>query len=125
MDALSDERNYWPIRLMKNIARLPHNSNTWIGFGHTMANAQSEDEIKPYAQGTDLCSVAILPPSSLGEAAWCLKRKGDEDIFFWAAVPLHLAELKFTFENGIDPLLDLFDKAGVTDKINPKRASVV
>lgn len=124
-EAFLDERNYWPIRLIKDIARLPYYGNTWVGFGHTMANGQSEESIKPYADNTGLCSVAILPPSSLGKAAWCLKRKGAEDIFFWAAVPLHLAELKLKLEQGIDPLLDLFDKNGVSDKISPGRASVV
>lgn len=125
VEAFQDERNYWPIRLMKEIARMPHDGNTWIGFGHTMANAESEESIKPYAENTDLCSVALLPPSSLGEAAWCLKRKGAEDIFFWAAVPLYRPEIMFKMEFGIDPLLDLFDTHGVTDKINPGRASVV
>lgn len=124
-EAFEDERNYWPIRLMKDIARLPYYCKTWIGFGHTVANADSEDAIKPYTENTKLCSVALLPPSSLGEAAWSLKRKGADDIFFWAAVPLHLQELKFKMEHGIEPLLDLFDKHGVTDKINPGRASVV
>lgn len=48
----SDERHYWPIRLMKTLARLPHYGKTWLGLGHTLANGESEEEIKPYAPGT-------------------------------------------------------------------------
>ena len=124
-DAFLDERHYWPIRLMKDVARLPYYSKTWVGFGHTFSNGSSEADIRPYADSTALCSVAILPPASLGESAWLLKRNGEDDIAFWAAVPLHLAELKFKFENGMDALLDLFDQNGVTDRIDPERPSVV
>ena len=124
-EAFADERSYWPLRLIKTLARLPHNGSTWLGFGHTMANGESEDKVERYAEGTDLCAVAVLPPSTLGEGFWCMKRKDDTEIFFWAAVPLHLAELQFKLKHGIEPLLELFDRHGVTDKIDPGRASVV
>jgi hypothetical protein len=124
-EAFADERNYWPLRLMKTLARLPNNANTWLSFGHTLANGESEETVRPYAPGTALCAVATLPPFPLGEEFWTLKLKSGAEIFFWAAVPLHMAELRFKFEHGIDPLLDLFDKNGVTDRIDPDRPSVV
>ena len=34
---MKDEKWYWPIRLLKSLARLPIASDTWLGFGHTMA----------------------------------------------------------------------------------------
>jgi hypothetical protein len=90
-----------------------------------MANGQSGKDVKPYSEGTGLCAAVVLPPSSLGEDFWCMNREGAHDIYFWAAVPLHMAELEFRFEHGIDPLLELFDKSGVTDRIVPERPSVV
>jgi Suppressor of fused protein (SUFU) len=124
-DAFADERNYWPVRLMKTLARLPHGGNTWLGFGHTLANGESDSDLKPYAEGTKFCAAAVLPSSTLGEDFWCMKRDDGSEVFFWAAVPLHLAELKFKLANGIDPLLELFDKNKVTDRIVPERPSVV
>jgi Suppressor of fused protein (SUFU) len=124
-DAFADERIYWPVRLMKTLARLPHDANTWLGFGHTLANGESESQTKPYAEGTELCAAAVLPSFTLGEDFSCMQRENAPEIFFWAAVPLHLAELKFKLENGIDPLLDLFDKYKITDRIVPDRRSVV
>lgn len=124
-EAFAEERHYWPVRLMKTLARLPHQGHTWLGVGHTVANGTTEDDMKPYADGTKLCAAALLPPSSLGEDFWCMKRRNEPEIFFWAAVPLYFPELQFKLENGIDPLLDLFDTNGVTDKIDPGRASVV
>lgn len=54
-----------------------------------------------------------------------MKSKAGEELFFWAAVPIHMSELKFKLEHGVDRLLDLFDRYKVTDRIDPKRASVV
>ena len=124
-EAFADERNYWPIRLMKTLARLPHLGNTWLGYGHTTANGSLGKDVKPYAEGTELCAAAVLPPASLGEDFWCMTRKNAPSIYFWSVVPLHMSELEFKFEHGIDPLLELFDKHGVTDRIDPGRPSVV
>ena len=44
---------YWPIRLLKSLARLPIASDTWLGFGHTMDNKEN------FAENTKLCA-AIL-----------------------------------------------------------------
>ncbi|HEV7913200.1 MAG TPA: suppressor of fused domain protein, partial [Albitalea sp.] len=87
-----DEKCYWPMRLMKSLARYPHHHNTWLGFGHTLANGATEAQTQPYAEGTSLCASVLLPPSSLREAAWSFKRSDKEDVFLWAAVPLHLNE---------------------------------
>ena len=35
-ESLKDERWYWPIGLLKVLARLPISNDTWLGFGHTM-----------------------------------------------------------------------------------------
>ena len=43
---LEDERWYWPIRNLKALARLPHEYETWLGFGHTVPNG---DPPEPYA----------------------------------------------------------------------------
>lgn len=37
-DSFENERNYWPIRLMKEIMILPHPDETWLGFGHTFGH---------------------------------------------------------------------------------------
>ena len=56
---LGDEALYWPIRLLKGLARLPHSYNTWLSYGHTIPNGNPP---KPYAPNTELCCALILPP---------------------------------------------------------------
>jgi hypothetical protein len=121
----ADEKNYWPLRLIKTLARFPHQAETWLGYGHTVANGDAEGGAQPYAEDTALCATAILPSSTLGESAWRLHTKNGEDVLFWAAVPLYWAELQFKMQHGIDPLLDLFDKHNITDRIERDRACVV
>ena len=124
-EAFEDEDNYWPVRLMKTLARFPHASGSWLGVGHTLANGVSDAEIEPYAPGTSLCAVALLPSTTLRKKAWVMKRSDGEEVHFLAAVPLHRAELQLKLDKGIDPLLALFDQHGVTDEIDARRASVV
>ncbi len=35
-ESMKDERWYWPVGLLKVLARLPIASDTWLGFGHTI-----------------------------------------------------------------------------------------
>ena len=42
----SKEEDYWPIRQLKVLGRLPIQCDTWLGFGHTVS---SDQENNPYA----------------------------------------------------------------------------
>ena len=57
-EAFRDEANYWPLRLLKTLARLPATYNTWLGFGHTVPNG---DPAEPYDDSTELCGAIVLP----------------------------------------------------------------
>ena len=43
-ESMNDERWYWPVRLLKDMARLPILSDTWLGWGHTMDNQKPFSE---------------------------------------------------------------------------------
>jgi suppressor of fused protein SUFU len=63
-DALKDQRNYWPIELLKSTARFPHEYDTWISFGHTITNG---DPPRPYGANTKLCGTLISVPVLAGK----------------------------------------------------------
>ena len=114
------EIHYWPIRLLKQLARLPHEYQTWLGPGHTVPNG---DPPKPYAQDTALCCALIAPPLSLpAEAQTFESSQGTCAIH--ALVPLHAAEMNLKLERGTDALLALLDKNRVTDLLVKERAPV-
>ncbi len=59
-----DEANYWPIRLLKTLGRLPHQYDTWLGIGHSMPNG---DPPAPFADNTALCGAILATPRLFGD----------------------------------------------------------
>ena len=53
---MKDEKWYWPIRLLKSLARLPINCDSWLGHGHTVENRE------PFADNTKLCTATLISP---------------------------------------------------------------
>lgn len=40
-----DENDYWPIRWLKIVARLPIDCDTWLGYGHTIASGNNHETL--------------------------------------------------------------------------------
>lgn len=112
-EAFEDESNYWPIRLMKMLARLPHEYETWLGVGHTVPNG---DPAEPYSPDTDFSCALILPPVTLEDEFHELEVDG-EIINFYAIVPLYAEETDYKLKHGLDKLLDRFGEADVGEVI--------
>ena len=55
-ESMKDEKWYWPIRLLKSLARLPINCDSWLGHGHTVENRE------PFADNTKLCTATLIGP---------------------------------------------------------------
>jgi hypothetical protein len=125
LEAFLQEVHYWPVRLIKDLARFPNDANIWLGYGHTVGNGSSDTGALLYAPSVAFCAAVILPPMTLGENAWKMKSKAGEDVYFWAAVPLYADELAYKQAHGIDALLDCFDHHKVTERIDIGRPSAV
>ena len=101
----SDEKDYWPIRILKSTARVPVASNSWLGRGHTIhGNAEEE----PFAENTKLNSIILVPavnPETGEEASAYLPSSGKK-INIHELVPLYQNELDYKFEHGTDALLE-------------------
>lgn len=120
-ESFKDESWYWPVRLLKQLARLPHKYNTWLGFGHTIPNG---DPPEPYAPNTALCGSIVLPSVSVPEEFNKLSISADKEIFFYSVVPLYEDEMNLKLRKGTDELLSLFDKKNLNDVVNIKRINV-
>lgn len=114
---------YWPIQLLKDLARFAHHNKTHLSYAHTVANA---DELVSYAKNNNFCASILLPSVTLGEDAFILRRKSNsEDVYFFCVVPIFEDELFFKMENGADKLMDLFDEHQVSDIVDIHRGSVI
>ena len=113
------EEHYWPIRLLKQLARLPIEDNTWLGWGHTI------DGRAPYAKSTALCGALLVSGQvKKGGSDVCVLPDGD-DVNFYQIIPLHKDELKYKIEHNAEALLDRFAERHMSFVIDPERRSAL
>ena len=117
-ESLKDERWYWPIGLLKVLARLPISGDTWLGFGHTM------DKQSPFAENTTLCGALLVGPQDVvwngGEV--CTLPSGEE-VNFYQVIPLYRNEIEYKMEHDADALLEKM--AGISFVVNPTRQNAI
>ena len=109
-----DERWYWPVRLLKALARLPIASDTWLGWGHTMDNEE------PFAENTKLCAAILISPQGAEKGSEVCTLPGGEEVNFYQIIPLYRDELEFKLAHDADALLDkMYGISFVADPARP------
>lgn len=103
----STDEWFWPITLLKDLARLPINCSTWLGYGHSVDNQ------KPFVDGSEFCGSLILRADDLRSdldpgACECLLPSG-EGVNFFQVVPLYREEMNYKID---------FDTKGLLEKMN-------
>lgn len=119
-DSFKDERNYWPIRLMKEIMILPHPDETWLGFGHTFAHEDDEE----FAERIGFNSVMLANSMELPDDFTQIELDNDEFVTIFTLIPLYKEELEFKKQNGATALLERFDKFGVEEIVKVGRLNI-
>jgi Suppressor of fused protein (SUFU) len=121
-EASNDERAHWPIRLLKMVARLPHEYGTWIAEWHSMPNG---DPAEPYAPDTPFTGVMVAPLLECHEDARVIITEHGKRISLLALVPLHPAEMELKVSQGTDALLDALRDITVSEVFDAARPSSV
>ena len=114
---MKDERWYWPIRLLKTLARLPIASDTWLGWGHTMDNQE------PFAKDTKLCAAILTGPQGTEEGSEVCVLPGGEEVNFYQVIPLYRDELAYKLAHDADALLDKMK--GISFVVEPDRQDAI
>ena len=114
---MRDERWYWPIRLLKTLARLPIASDTWLGFGHTM------DHEEDFAKDTKLCAAILTGPQGTEEGSEVCTLPGGEEVNFYQVIPLYRDELEYKLAHDADALLDKMN--GISFVVEPDRQDAI
>lgn len=120
-EAFHDEANYWPVRLLKVLARLPHEYETWLGLAHSIPHG---DPPEPYAASTRFCGAVLAPPMLTPEEFGCLQVTPEMPIHFMAVLPVYQEELKLKLDRGAEALFGRFDEAGVNELVDLGRVNV-
>lgn len=120
-EAFAAETVYWPVRLLKTLARLPHNYRTWLWAGHTVPNG---DPPLPYAEGTRLCGAVLLTPVLAPDEFEHLTTPLGT-VQFFSVIPVYAEELELKLEHGARALATALDGRGLSELLDPTRRSAV
>ncbi|MEU8657301.1 suppressor of fused domain protein [Actinoplanes philippinensis] len=110
----------WPIAVLKQVARLPHEYGTWIGEWHSVPNG---DPAENYADDVPFCGVVVTPMLRVPAAARVITAPDGAEINLLAVIPLHRDEVAAKIERGTDALIEILDRGGVTELLDPGRPS--
>jgi hypothetical protein len=119
---LHREANYWPLRLLKTLVRIPHAFSSWLGWGHSIPNG---DPAEPYAPNTQLSGALIIPPFLFGEEFFVCP--GDPELHIFQVLPVTAGEMAFKLDHGADALLDELEETfpDIYGPLDPARPSAV
>ncbi len=92
---------FWPIQMLKFLARFPHEYKTWLGWGHTIPNGP---DYTPICNGLGfggavLDSLSLVPPLTTEEG---------KEIRFYLLIPAYKEEIEFKLKYGMERLSQRF-----------------
>ena len=116
-ESIKDEKLYWPIRLLKSLARLPIANDTWLGYGHTMDNEND------FAENTKLCAAILVAPQDVEDGGEVCTLPSGEDVNFYQVIPLYRDEMEYKIAHDADALLDKMN--GISFVVNPTRQNAI
>lgn len=114
-ETLGDEKNYWPMRGLKSLARFPHEYETWLFEGHTIPNGDPAD---PLCDGLGFIGWMLYWPITIDTEFLTLEVSPDKTIHFLAIYPLFQGEMDLKLKKGAEGLLERFEKNGVSEIID-------
>lgn len=119
--ALRDERHCWPLRLLQDLARLPHVYDTWLAPGHTIPNGNPAE---PYHGSVAFDGTMVMYPGLAPDAFAELVDTDGRTIAFRAVMPLYPEEMALKLQEGADELIARFEAKGIQDLAEPGRFNV-
>lgn len=112
----------WPIRLLQDLARFPHQYDTWMGLDHTMPCGEPGET---YAPDTHLAGCILEVPGYLPETFRRLDLSDGRSLHFLHVTPLYADELDYKLTLGSEALLQRFDELRMSMVVSPDRPCVV
>ena len=111
------------IATLRWLAHFPHDSKSWLDYGHTMPNGTPPT---PIWDSAELDTFLFMPPIVMEHQTLPseLELKGEPVHFLWV-VPLTTPECNLKLEKGFDVIFDLFEQNRHPHVFDPDRKSYV
>lgn len=116
-EAFKDEANYWPVRWLKQIGRLPHVYDSWLGWGHSIPNGDPPQAIA----NTDFVGFVLIPPYWFPKDLFMLETSDGERIQFYLLMPVFAEEMRLKLNQGLEALEERWEKHNIDFVVNPAR----
>ncbi len=116
--AVKDDANYWPIRLLHSLARMPHERSSWLAPAQVLPHG---NPARFYGPNTTMCSAMLSWPLTADKGFRKLAMAEKKVVYFLAVVPLYKEEMDLKTNKGTSALLDRMDAIRVTELLDPKR----
>lgn len=110
----NDEQDYWPIRIIKDLARFPYYDNCFFADGHYI------DWPNNFAN-TNFNAVLL---SRFVKGNNC-KFNNNDEVIIYNVIPLYDSEFKFLVENGASKFFDIADDTVINSEININRNRII
>ena len=94
--------HFWPIHMLKFLARFPHAYETWLGPGHTIPNGP---DYAPLGPGVDFGGVVL---DQLGKGLEQVETKDGRCVNLLFVIPAYREEIEYKLKYGMDGLQDRF-----------------
>lgn len=122
-DNIRNMENYWPIKLLKDMAIFSHEDKSYITYGDVITNTKNH---VPYAENTKLCAALFSVSKLVKDEKFHILRTIGKDINFCFVIPIYKEEAEFQLQNGSPALYKLFHEKKINiDVINPDRPNAV
>ena len=89
--------SFWPIQMMKFLARFPHEYQTWLGWGHTIPNGP---EYTPICEGVGFGGAVLTQLSLVPE----LTTESGKEIQMLMLIPAYKEEIEYKLKYGMEGL---------------------
>lgn len=112
----NDEKWYWPIGLLKDLARMPYYQKTWLGYGHDV------DFGSHFSAETELCAVLL---DIFDDSIEPLALENGDQLVIYNVIPIYRPEMEYKNEHDAEALLEKMTEETIHGPLNLKRASVI
>lgn len=94
------ENDYWIFRMLKFIAKFPHEYKTWVSSYHTIPNGADYD---PYSENSDFSCIILLPRD-------VIQTKDGKHITILDLEPIYKEEAQYKLNEGSEKFMEKLDK---------------
>lgn len=110
--------HFWPIRMLKFLARFPHEYKTWLGYGHSIPNGA---QYAPLDDSTGFGGVVL----SGGTGPLCsMTAKDGREINFYHMIPAYKEEIEYKLKYGMEALEAVFHEKDLSLVLDPRRPNL-